>query len=310
MEENDSSNLLTPLSSFPTEDDGRFGNSHMRWTILYAVIIFLIATMPIWISLVYPFGASYVISLFIGLIHSMWLTIAYNSLINFSKLNSSPIPSVDSLEVTRNRLFTHIVVVPCYLDPIDVLFDCLGSLLLQTDPTNLLVVVAFEAKTPDLLIKEHTITSAFRSKFTHFITTIHTVDHSREIAGGCSNKNYALHEVYKYIQNNSNKFNKHSITITTCDTDSLFNPKYFEILENCYNSVNKYEITNLNPPKMVVWQSPLFYNWDLDKRPFFNRITCIIRSMMMLGGLIGWNLNPMSVFSYPLELGLKVGQYI
>lgn len=58
---------------------------------------------------------------------------------------------------------------------------------------------------------------------------------------------------------------------------------------------------------MCVWQPPLFYNWDLDQRPFFNRITGLMRMMMMLGGLISFNLNPMSIFSYPLELGLKAG---
>ena len=46
---------------------------------------------------------------------------------------------------------------------------------------------------------------------------------------------------------------------------------------------------------------------NLDQRPFFNRITGIMRSLMMLGGLISFNLNPMSVFSYPLELGLMSG---
>ena len=54
-------------------------------------------------------------------------------------------------------------------------------------------------------------------------------------------------------------------------------------------------------------QPPLFYNWDLDERPFFNRITGLMRSMMMLGGLISFNLNPMSIFSYPIELGLSAG---
>ena len=39
---------------------------------------------------------------------------------------------------------------------------------------------------------------------------------------------------------------------------------------------------------MVVWQPPLFYNWDLDERPFFNRVTGIMRSTMMLGGLISF----------------------
>lgn len=206
------------------------------------------------------------------------------------------------------RTFTHIVVVPCYIDPIDVLFDCLGSLLLQDDISSLLVVVAFEKRTPDLENKIFTVKTAFQDKFGHLLISVHTLDPVREIAGGCSNKNYALREAYKYLCNNSSKYpindRYHAVTVTTCDTDSLFNPKYFQVLENCYNCKN----TAFNEePKMCVWQSPLFYNWNLDERPFFNRTTGIMRSLMMLGGLISFNLNPMSIFSYPLELGLKVG---
>ena len=76
------------------------------------------------------------------------------------------------------------------------------------------------------------------------------------------------------------------------------------MLEAAYNSKNP-SLTDL--PAMCVWQPPLFYNWDLDQRPFFNRVTGLMRMMMMLGGLISFNLNPMSIFSYPLELGLKSG---
>ena len=52
-------------------------------------------------------------------------------------------------------------MVLCYADPIDVLFDALGSLLLQCHRERLVVVVAFEARTPDLAAKEAAVLAAF-----------------------------------------------------------------------------------------------------------------------------------------------------
>jgi hypothetical protein len=110
---------------------------------------------------------------------------------------------------------------------------------------------------------------------------------------------------HKYITDKGlNKDSKVAVTITTCDTDSLYHPNYFRVLEAAYNASNP---SLTAAPRMCVWQPPLFYNWDLDERPFFNRVTGLMRSMMMLGGLISFNLNPMSIFSYPLELGLMAG---
>mmetsp|Transcript_28851 Transcript_28851/g.31492 ORF Transcript_28851/g.31492 Transcript_28851/m.31492 type:complete len:638 (+) Transcript_28851:51-1964(+) len=302
--------LLPPRKAFsesdPLADTGKFGNAYWRWTILYALLIFLIATFPFWMSFIIP-DSIIVINCIVLLIFALiWGSIAFNAVRNLHRLETAPLPSVNALSASLNRQFSHIVIVPCYLDPIEVLFDCLGSLLMQPNASSLIVVVAFEAKTPDLLLKEKTIYEAFHQHFTHLIISIHTVDRQNEIAGGCSNKNYALRQAYQYIQKNELKysFNKHSITITTCDTDSLFHPNYFRVLEMVYNQKNPVLYAK---PANVVWQSPLFYNWDLDERPFFNRVTCLMRSMMMLGGLISFNLNPMSVFSYPLELGLQVG---
>jgi hypothetical protein len=234
---------------------------------------------------------------------ALWLTIGINAALNYSRLLLVQATPLQALKAARVRKFLHVVIVPCYLDPIDVLFDCIGSLLLQRDTSNVLVVVAFEATTPDLSPKVASVKAAFSKLFGHFVVSIHKVDKSCEIAGGCSNKNYALREAHKYIRARDLDANT-SITLTTCDTDSLFYPEHFSVLESTYNATNP-SLTDL--PKMCVWQPPLFYNWDLDQRPFFNRVTGLMRSMMMLRGLISFNLNPMSIFSYPLELGLKGG---
>jgi len=287
----------------PAEDVGEFGNPLFRWTIFYAAIIFTLTLMPIWLSFAAPNSVAYVNAAFVLLFSGIWVSIAINALWNFNLLLKVPAPSLPALQAARERKFMHVVIVPCYIDPIEVLFDALGSLLMQNDLSNLLVVVAFEVKTPDLQRKVDTVKAAFGDRFGHFVVSIHTVDRNKEIPGGCSNKNYALREAHKYLKNND-LLATNSVTLTTCDTDSLFHPNYFVILEQVYCAANP----SLSlPPQMVVWQPPLFYNWDLDQRPFFNRITGLMRSMMMLGGLISYNLNPMSIFSYPLELGLKAG---
>lgn len=294
------STMNQKLLDEPAHDEGHFGNPYFRWTLFYALLILLIATFPFWLSFALPNAIAYINCIFLMFLSLIWAAIAGNAWRNFRKLDLIPTP-LESLAVAKSRKFMHVVIVPCYLDPIEILFDCLGSLLIQHHPESLLVVMAFEATTPDLLIKEHTIREAFTNKFGHFLIAIHTKG-ANEIAGGCSNKNYALREAYAYLK--EHQLLHHSVTLTTCDTDSLFHPNYFRVLEQTYNTRNP------DPSKPVVncvWQPPLFYNWDLDQRPFFNRITCLMRSMMMLGGLISFNLNPMSVFSYPLELGMKAG---
>jgi hypothetical protein len=293
--------IFEPL--IPMLDTGSFGNPYFRFTLLYGLIILTLSTLPIWLAFLSPEFVSLVNVHFILLFSLIWIFIGINASLNFNRLGSVELPTLQDINATRTRKFTHSVIVPCYLDPIDVLFDCLGSLMLQHDPMALFVVVAFESKTPDLLVKEAAVRKAFSNKFGEFLITIHTVQ-DNEIPGGCSNKNYALREMYKQVTTIRKLYNT-SITLTTCDTDSLFHPNYFNVLEMCYNNENP-DINIVNP-RMCVWQPALFYNWDLDQRPFFNRITGIMRSLMMLGGLISFDLNPMSIFSYPLELGLKVG---
>lgn len=58
----------------------------------------------------------------------------------------------------------------------------------------------------------------------------------------------------------------------------------------------------------TVWQSPLFYCINLDKSPFFVRVTGLLRAFFMMGYLIPMNINTMSVFSLTLKL-YEDGEY-
>lgn len=77
----------------------------------------------------------------------------------------------------------------------------------------------------------------------------------------------------------------------------MFHPSYFEWLG----------YTFLTSPERneVVWQAPLFYNFNLDQATFFVRVTGLLRSFFMQGFLIPQSINVMSIFSFSLNLLLR-----
>ena len=302
-----------PLARYreqPASDDGHFGNTYFRWTLLHTLIVVALCSAPIWMHFALPSYVAYINAVAMAFFSLIWVIIAGNAVLNMWRMMREPlVRNLDDAQAAPveegGRRFRHIVIVPCYLDPINILFDCLGSLLSQQHPERLVVVVAFEKKTPDVQSKIDTVKKAFGGRFGELIISVHTIQWETEIPGGCSNKNFALRTAHQHVSRMDTQYQETSYTVTTCDTDTLFGPRYFEVLEEAYNHENP--AGTGRPVNLCVWQGPLFYNWNLDQRPFFNRITGIMRSLMMLGGLISFNLNPMSVFSYPLELGLEAG---
>ncbi|CAF1011881.1 unnamed protein product [Rotaria sp. Silwood1] len=93
-----------------------------------------------------------------------------------------------------------------------------------------------------------------------------------------------------------------NILVTTCDADSKFPRDYIAALTWKYLKENQ-------PALTTIYQSPLFYNWKLDSLSFVTRVTGLLRSLLMLGALIPFNINTMSIFSYSLSLAKK-GNFI
>ncbi len=89
---------------------------------------------------------------------------------------------------------------------------------------------------------------------------------------------------------------RHEILLTTADCDTVFPKDYVETLEADYIRLSQHERLK------TVWQSPLFYQMGMEKSPFYVRVTGLMRSFFMMGILIPWNINTMSVFSLSLDL--------
>ena len=89
-------------------------------------------------------------------------------------------------------------------------------------------------------------------------------------------------------------FNPERIIVTTCDADSYFHPSYISALT--------LKFVQEKNPHGVIFQAPLFYNWGLDRVSFVTRVTGLLRSTLMMGALIPFNINSMSIFSFSLCL--------
>ena len=100
--------------------------------------------------------------------------------------------------------------------------------------------------------------------------------------------------VYLKISELGNSFNPDRIIVTTCDADSFFHPSYISALTA--------KFIHEKDPHAVIFQAPLFYNWGLDRVSFVTRVTGLLRSTLMMGALIPFNINSMSIFSFSLRL--------
>jgi cellulose synthase/poly-beta-1,6-N-acetylglucosamine synthase-like glycosyltransferase len=195
----------------------------------------------------------------------------------------------------------HIVAISCYKEPVELIAKSIQTLADQTQVHRITMVISFEQRTPDKEKKCQLLQAQFQNcGFERIIFTIHPFGLPNEIPGKCSNANYGLRMAVREMGIADDETD--NILVTTCDADSKFPPQYIAALTSKYLKENRPSLT-------TIYQSPLFYNWKLDSLSFVTRVTGLLRSFLMLGALIPFNINTMSIFSFSLSLAKK-GNYI
>ena len=196
----------------------------------------------------------------------------------------------------------HLVAISCYKEPVPLIARSVTSLAKQTEAKRITMVISFEQKTPDVQKKIEELDKIFCNSFERLLFTVHPFGQPNEIPGKCSNANYGLRESVRVFQQELGQyFDRNKIIVTTCDAGSNFHPKYIEALTSRFLKEEKSET--------VVFQAPLLYNWGLDGTSFVTRVTGLLRSTLMMGALIPFNINTMSIFSFSLKLCMN-GNYI
>ena len=191
----------------------------------------------------------------------------------------------------------HIFAISCYKEPVDLIAKSIQTVADQTLVRRITMVVSFEERTPDKETKRQFLKEKFeKCGFEQMIFTIHPYGEENEISGKCSNSNYGLRMAIDEMGIHDDEMD--NILVTNCDADSKFPPHYIAALTSKYLKENR-------PALSTIYQSPLFYNWKLDSLSFVTRVTGLLRSFLMLGALIPFNINTMSIFSFSLSLAKK-----
>jgi hypothetical protein len=98
----------------------------------------------------------------------------------------------------------------------------------------------------------------YKNTFGQLIFTEHPPDLIGETAGKHSNERFAA-MYYKKHFIDTKKYSIENLTLTSCDVDTLFHPKYFSALTyNFASNPNRY---------LRFWQSPIFWHHNIDSVP-------------------------------------------
>lgn len=226
-------------------------------------------TFPIWGAFIFPRIVAYFVIAF--LIYWLYQSFkaAFLAIIGYFKIRTAQNtswPELYSKNKTKEWLkfedVNHVIVISSYKEPVEVIDMAVGSLAAQIDINlkQLHVVIAQEQRAGQEN-NQSTISyfsQKYKNVFGNLIFTEHPSDTPGETVGKHSNEAFAA----KYFKKNFIKKGLQNIdhlTLTSCDVDTIFNPKYFSALTYSFaSSENRY---------FRFWQSPIFWHHNINSVP-------------------------------------------
>ncbi|KAL4481584.1 hypothetical protein ABPG74_007673 [Tetrahymena malaccensis] len=303
-----------------------FCNGRLRFNLLMNLIICGLIVVPFFVPIIYSIGIQCYFSL-------QWFVFFTLYLINTirimkankkkKKMKNNQKDKLDNLEINSNNTnllesetnntliekaeyiykYKFIMMTFIYKEPIELLINTLENIKDMHGSNQIIVAVGFEERTPDKEDKINQLKLRFSKVFEELIITIHPFGVEGEIPGKCSNCNYVQRQLVIHLQQTRTNFDINQYMLTNFDTDTRFQKNYLQMLEQRIKKICK------KPEDIheIVWQPVLYYNWDLNSRTFFVRITSLLRNMLMMGALIPFQINVMSIFTFSLKLCVDGG---
>lgn len=151
----------------------------------------------------------------------------------------------------------HVVFLPTYLEPLDLLRNTLDSLLKNSYPLDKFIVVLAgeERARKDFLPKAKILQKEYGDKFFKLLVTLHPDNIAGEIKAKGANANYAGRETKKYIDKLGLPYK--DIIVHYFDCDTCAHPEYFSCVAYKY-------LTHPNPTRTSYQPIALYNNniWD------------------------------------------------
>jgi hypothetical protein len=152
----------------------------------------------------------------------------------------------------------HLVIIPTYKESVEKLRATVGKLAeSEVAHDKLLVVLAMEAADTDAPARFQALREEYGRSFLAFVGTTHPCDIPGEVRGKSSNEAWAAKQAKRLFCDEMG-FALDHMTVTSCDADTLFHPRYFSALTYYFAT---------NPKRYrTFWQGPIFYYnnvWDV-----------------------------------------------
>lgn len=190
----------------------------------------------------------------------------------------------------------HVVIVPNYKEPVDILMRTLDNLAAQYEARQrLTVVLAMEAAEEGCVEKAEKLVAAYSPCFANLFFTVHPRGLPGEMQCKSANEAWAARWVKRKLVDQEG-YNLDHILVTTQDADTLWHPNHFFALTYLFAT---------NPERHLrFWQGPIRYHtniWDIN--PLLRIVNAYSGAFELAYLAAPWWI-PMPMSSYSLSLRL------
>jgi len=172
----------------------------------------------------------------------------------------------------------HVIIIANSFESVEKISTTIECLVNQQgiDKKQLIVVLAMEERAQGSHQRANELIRKFGGNFGKLMATFHPEGIIGEIKGKASNEAWAAKAVKKILVDKE-KYDIEKITITSCDADACFHPKYFSGLTyNFALSKSRY---------LRFWQSPIFWHNNIWRVPAFVRIVGTLGNVVHIANL-------------------------
>ena len=189
----------------------------------------------------------------------------------------------------------HIVVIPNYKEPEEILRRTLDALAAQHRASERIIpVLGMESREPDSRAKGEALAAEYAGRFRHVLVSVHPGNIRGEEPGKSSNEAWAARQARKMID--ELEIDPDLVTITSCDADSLISPSYFSAVAGFYAADEERHLR--------FWQAPLFYYNNIWQVPAPIRFTTWLSHAVQVAELAMPFYDPLPISTYTLSLNL------
>jgi cellulose synthase/poly-beta-1,6-N-acetylglucosamine synthase-like glycosyltransferase len=210
--------------------------------------------------------------------------------------NGSPYPGLSKHEKARHKAIHHLVVLPNFNEPEEILIRTLQSLTVQADARhNLTVVLGMEEREPGARDKAEALLAMYKGSFYRLMATIHPSNLPGEIPGKGTNETWAVRRAREELVHRLG-IPLNQIVVTAIDSDSILHPSYFaELTRQFAVDPRRYSL---------VWQAPILLDNDIWHTSGVIRLLTFFSNAISTGDYTNpWEAKfPYSTYSISLKL--------